>query len=186
MVLCYLLDFGLLEGIFSIEQLKKNRIKILLLFSSSILVMILFQICMEFLQAKVGFGGSYGTWFLNYASLFNLMASVSIFMLFLSFEFEYTTKWKRVITFLSSSTFGVYLIHENPHLRPILWGLVDDLNDAFLFDFNYPIKVVMVSLAVFMVCCLMEQLRKSTFGRIAPKCIRLCEKVDSIIYPIDS
>lgn len=175
-----------LRVFFSIEQLRKNRMKILLVFSSSISVMILFQICMEFFQAKVGFGGSYGTWFLNYASLFNLMASASIFMLFLSFKFECTTKLRRVIAFLSSSTFGVYLIHENPHMRPILWGCVNDLNDAFLFDSNYPVKVVTVSLAIFMVCCLMEQLRKSTFGRIVPKCIRLCEKVDSIIYPIDS
>lgn len=174
---------GYLRNFISIDKLKQSRKRYFLVFAISVTVMLTFQLCMEFLQGKVGSGGSYGTWFFNYASLFNLSASVSVFALFLSFDFTGRNNLKQFIAFLSSSTFGVYLIHENPHIRLILWGCVECLNDAFLFRLYYPIKVVIVSLTIFTICSLIEHLRMHTVGKIVPKRIRVCQKIDAIFYP---
>lgn len=175
---------GYLKNYVSINELKKNRKRYCLVFTISVAIMLIFQLFMELLQERAGFGGSYGTWFFNYASIFNLSASIAVFALFLSFDFVGNNNLKQFISFLSGSTFGIYLIHENPQIRPILWGGVEQLNEAYLTNLYYPVKVLLVCSTIFVICCLMEQLRKSTIGKIAPKQIKFCQKIDMIFYPI--
>ena len=83
----------------------------------------------------------------------------------------------KVIGFVSPLTFAVYLIHDNPTMRPVLWDWIDLPSKA-----ESPLLIVWVLLTavcVFTVCCMVEVVRKWIFKKlhIAGALNRICDNI---------
>ncbi len=89
-----------------------------------------------------------------------LIASLSLFMLFLGIKLNYN-KW---INIIASTTFGVYLIHDNNVLRSFLWiDLFENSkyqNSLLLIPYS-----IIVVLIVFIVCALIDICRQKIFEK---------------------
>lgn len=97
--------------------------------------------------------------FYGYNSPFIALSSIA---LFLYFEKMPEIKYRKIgaISKVATSTFGVYLIHDNPMLRPVLWGFfsVNTEGNIFLFIFNLSVIVFVV-----FVCCVAIDLVRMVF-----------------------
>ena len=93
---------------------------------------------------------------------FSLFWSLIVFIVFTKFKF-----YSKVVNFISSSMFGVYLIHENSYVRPIIWKSL--INSALLKNdwMNYLEGAVVGSFIVF-VCCIVIDIffRRLFFERL--------------------
>lgn len=87
-------------------------------------------------------------------SLFVLIASVAIFVLFSKFNFQ-----NRFINNISACTFGVYLIHENYFVQYLLWGNLIKV-DRHINSDSFAIWCIYNLLVIFFSCAILEYLRK--------------------------
>lgn len=83
--------------------------------------------------------------------------SLLIFICFTQVKCE--SKGLHRLSKLAPYTFGIYLCHEHPMIRPVIWGNV--MPDSF----NYPILVhcLLVSAALFIVCAGIDYVREQIF-----------------------
>lgn len=127
-----------------IEKKTSNRKLLLLLFLNS-LIMIFSKACLEetvtLLSLNVGTGLFY-----HINTIFQLTQSVILFLLFANAHIK--SKFiKSVVSGISSNVFVVYLIHDNPNLRPYIWGHI-----AMLFKTGNVLWIVVVSSIVIFLC----------------------------------
>lgn len=115
-----------------------------------------------------------------YNSVLIIMASICLFMTFLSMEIK-SAFWTKIILTVSSLTFGVYLIHDNNHIRSVLWRSLFDPEKLAANPFVVPI-VIGISVMVFLACLPLEALRKKIFSIC--RLSKLCAWGESIIYRI--
>ena len=116
----------------------------------------------------------------RYCLILTLLSSLLLFAAFKNMKIKHE-RIGTFITFLSSLTLGVYLIHENEYVRDILWQkVVQPLN---VFDKPYFILHLIGSvLAVFFVCAFLEYFRQLLFKffNIPSLCDKLGDKVQSL------
>lgn len=129
-----------------IEKKFLNRKKFLLLsLLLNSLIMILSKVCLEkmtiLLSLNIGTGLLY-----HINTVFQLMQSVILFLLVANTHIK-SKLWKSIITCISSKMFVVYLIHDNPNLRPWIWGYI-----VTFFKTGNVIWVVIVSSIVIFSC----------------------------------
>jgi surface polysaccharide O-acyltransferase-like enzyme len=86
--------------------------------------------------------------------LFCLCASISLFCLFKNLAI----KSSRFINLIGKTTFGIYLIHDNRLLRPILWNRILLCPQHVHFD-HFWIFAIACTLLVFVLCIIIELLR---------------------------
>lgn len=83
------------------------------------------------------------------------------FGLFLLFERVHYSN--RIINFIAKSTFGVYLISENPRVYPFLWSTLFDMKRVFAT--GHPIlAALVVVICVFCVCECLDFVRRGFFA----------------------
>lgn len=95
--------------------------------------------------------------------------------------FAIAANWKpffsRAVNLVASCTFGVYLLHDNPFVRSILW--LDWVQNYQWYHSGYLIFRVGLSVVlVFTVCCVVEWLRQKT---LAGPMTRAAEKIFSVL-----
>ena len=129
------------------------------------------------------FFGNHATFFYGMDKLPVLVISVLMFIGFSKIDIGY----KRAINIISSATFGVYLLHDDPYIRPFLWNIV--FRNASYSDSNllipYSLAVIII---VFILCTIVELVRiyaleKHYMGAvnlIANKVDRLKNKIFSL------
>lgn len=101
-----------------------------------------------------------------------LLASVFLFLCFARMK-ESFGKTDRVIAWGGSLSFGVYLIHDNPNLSHFLW---EKLKISYWLAENGNVMIVLLLLlAVYIVCSLIEWLRQQLF-----KCFRIDRLIDIV------
>lgn len=101
------------------------------------------------------------------SSLFYMNNSIIIFplsvLLLLGFmKLDISSKRvSRIISFVASSIFSVYLISEHPALRECLWAFCANLveNSTYLI----PVYVICISIAIMLICIAIDQIRKLIF-----------------------
>ena len=83
------------------------------------------------------------------------LCSISMFCLFKNFNIGKI----KIINFISSATFGVYLLHDNEFTRIFIWQEL--LNcPARAFNNSFPLFALCAIFGVFAVCTLIELARK--------------------------
>ena len=100
---------------------------------------------------KVGFDGK-GTWIVTNFTAVNMTGSaVFLFLAFVAMKNDCKETFAAFILFLSSSTFSVYLIHENMYIRRWLWkslNLLQYSDKWWLFVLCITISIVIFLLSV--------------------------------------
>ncbi len=127
---------------------------------ASIIIIALSIIILDLIGTKISYVGNHSTYLLNMYSIFALMLSSSIFCVF-STKKPSTNK---IINYISSLVFGIYLISDNKYLRSIIW--CDLFKNNNYFSSNYLIIHIIAS--VIIVCCicvLIELIRKTIFNK---------------------
>jgi hypothetical protein len=109
-----------------------------------------------------------GMYFMPIYSVLSVFFTISWFLVFCNFNFS-----SKIVDFIASSVFGIYLIHENDYIRPWLWSKLSPnvAYSAFPY-FHFFVKV----LAVFFVCMLIDIVRRYTVGRLEGKIVNRIEK----------
>lgn len=113
------------------------------------------------LGTKIPYFYDNSLYFYGRESLFTLACALSFFMIFEKLNMKYH-KWINVI---ARATFGVYLIHDNRIVRPLLWNRI--FENA---RYQNSLKIIPYSIAVaafvFVVCTIVELLRQRVFSII--------------------
>jgi hypothetical protein len=99
-------------------------------------------------------------------SLFELGAAIGLFIWGKNIKISYC-KW---INIASTTTLGIYLIHDNGNLRPVLWNKIfhvtEQLQLSPIIYFCYSLAVILI---VFISCSIIELIRQHTIERIVSK-----------------
>ncbi|MBQ3789451.1 MAG: acyltransferase [Lachnospiraceae bacterium] len=149
------------EGQGPLAELSGNRIKLLLLFTGTLLLRGLLIAIIDQVSPRVGFFVPYESklseidqflFFLPAAALFLLLRRAGIGGTALLYE-------------TAASVLGVYLIHNNEYLKNVLWHDIfraQNLQDSPWLPLHMAVSVI----AVFVVCAALESLRRLVFRGI--------------------
>ena len=118
--------------------------------------------------------------FLFRCSPISIMATIGLVLIFTSIELK--SKW---VNLVASLTFGVYLIHDNNYVRLFLWrNLIK--SKQYAYKNLLPVYELSIVVIVFIVCCLIELLRKKLFDKffrqISERITFACKRVYIALY----
>jgi len=100
--------------------------------------------------------------FLSYNAPLVFLSAVSLFCLLKDVSIE-NAALKKILHWLVPSVFGVYLIHDNNWMRPVLWNQIVQAKEVFRSDF-FIIKFIAVVGLVFFVCICVDKIRMLVFS----------------------
>lgn len=110
--------------------------------------------------------------FLQQETLFCLFVAIGLFIL-LGLK---TIPYNRFINAIASTTFGIYLIHDNNFVGQLLWIKLfhmDKINYSLLQSFAYILICVAI---IFIMCSVLEMIRKRFFNGFENKVAMYTEK----------
>jgi hypothetical protein len=117
-------------------------------------------------------GNVYLYW-LNYNGL-ALILSVAVFILVRQLKVPDNGFWN-VLVKVAPYTFGVYLIHDHLLIRGWLWSNVSLM--SYCDKLYYPFVVIGLCLAIFIVCAMIDAIRKKLFSIF---------RIDDLIAKVDN
>lgn len=159
------------DNIFRNQFLQKGitALSFILLFASSVIFYLLGNV-ISFFEHKECF-------FFGRTSLLIIGCAVGLFSLSV-YRKAYTNKF---INHIGCCTFGVYLFHDNPFIRKLLW-LEWIPNYKFYNSIYLPIRMILSSILVFIICILIDYIRQKFFAnRIFEIIDWLCECIKQMI-----
>ena len=98
--------------------------------------------------------------FFSYNSIFTLAASCFLFLCFRELSIS-NQRVCRIISAVAPLAFGVYLIHDNRFVRPILWEALNPT--AYAESPWLLLYMALCVIGIFAICCVMEKLRQIIF-----------------------
>lgn len=111
----------------------------------------------------------------RYISPTILLAAVALLQFFSKVRLPVSVKY--AVAILSPLTFGVYLIHDNPHIRNIV--VKDSLVKLASADIAHMIGgVLLFAISIYAICSLIEFIRKQLFNAIKIK--QLLNRLDNV------
>lgn len=110
------------------------------------------------------------------------IASLALFIAFLKIRIT-GGAIQRVIRHIAPLTLGVYLIHDNPNMRSIIWGSLFKTS-LIQNDLLLPFKAIIIVLSVFAGCLLIEHIRQMLFHLFdrSKWFNRLMQKSDALVW----
>lgn len=105
----------------------------------------------------------YSTYFFKRDSILMIILSVCIFLMFTNKSYE-----NKAINYISNSTFAVYLIHDNPLIRQLLWSIILKVN-LFAKSSFLVIYIPVTVLLVFFTCILIDKLKNKILNGFMTK-----------------
>lgn len=114
-------------------------------------------------------------------SLNELLAGVGLFLTFKNLRCSYHP----IVNSIAASTFAVYLIHESMPVKHVLWSDWLDMDEMFVEPLFVP-YVVVCTLAVFLICVVIDKMRMwLIFRPLEGRIDRLTQKVEALIRKYD-
>ena len=105
-------------------------------------------------SADITFNSNRNVWQLN--SIFVTIFAISIFLVFKNLPHFHS----KIINHLAKATFGIYLIHDNPFMRQLIWFNIFHMERFATVPFkNFIIQDLKKSCAIFIICLLIESIR---------------------------
>lgn len=98
---------------------------------------------------------------LSYKGVFCVAASVCLFLTFLNLSIKSKVVQKTIL-FFAPLTFAVYLIHESLGFKVYLWEIINP-NTITVTGPLFAAVAILIILAIFIVCALIEYLRQLVF-----------------------
>jgi surface polysaccharide O-acyltransferase-like enzyme len=99
----------------------------------------------------------------SYNSLPTYVGAVAMLMLFANTKVKTQNRKDTIICNIAGLTFGVFLIHDNIHLRVWLWDRIAVFMPQDGFAMGSLWMVLVVIIGVFMTCAILELIRQSIF-----------------------
>ncbi len=99
-----------------------------------------------------------------YNSIFPFLTSIFLFKAFLNLKIKKANL--KVVRFLSSSTFAVYILHENPYLRNIIWKTIDFNSLVGESSIKLIIYTFTVSIIIFLIGIIIDKMFKLVVNKI--------------------
>ena len=120
-------------------------------------------------------------YYYRYNCIFVMVSSVALFCLFINIKIR-NKPMKSVIKIVSPLTLGVYLIHDNPNIRAIIWGKIF-IKDTLLSSPLYIVQFIGRVVCVCIVCAFIDYLRTLLFNVFEKRnlYIKAMQKIDKII-----
>ncbi len=106
---------------------------------------------------------AYNNLFLSYNFLPTYLTSIALFVVFLNISIS-NQLINRFIALLSPLALGVYLIHENPYIRSLLWESLQV--SSRLTHLKFPLYAVVIIFAIYITCTAIDWLRLKLFNAI--------------------
>ena len=100
----------------------------------------------------------------SYCNPLIIISSISYFLLFKTFNIK-----NKIITYISTLTFGVYLIHDNKLIRKVLYNSILNIPLETIHTNIIIPKIIIYTLLIFLVCSIIELIRKYIFKYIYNK-----------------
>lgn len=147
-------------------------------------VLLLLMLALYWLSQKISVLYEHGfySYYARYNSTIVLVASVALFVAFLKLRIQ--SDWlKRIIRFVSPLTLGVYLIHDNPRVREVLWQEWFPLS-SMERNLLLPLKTISIVLLIFVVCITIDYLRARLFAVLEARIWykNFLKKIDDIVF----
>lgn len=97
-------------------------------------------------------------------SIVGLLSAIGIFTIFKNLKVKYNNK----INVIASTTFAVYLIHNNPLISEWLWNRVVQANVYFNTSY-FIVHMIGIAGMIFLICSILEFLRLNIFKLVISK-----------------
>lgn len=97
----------------------------------------------------------------DYITIFNLVASISLFIIFKNIK----VKKSNFLDLLSTYTFAIYIIHENPLISKFIYRNIFKSN-LFWNNNLMIIHLIGTVLGIFLMCIIIEFMRRKLLGKI--------------------
>lgn len=111
-------------------------------------------------------------------------APILLFLLFLNIEVN-NNKIRLLVLTVSSSVFGVYLIHMNRHLKVPLLDVHFD-NVLTYGSWKLPAQIIFGTALIFMSCIIFDVIRSKTIEEVIEKLvICIADKIDKLVSLIE-
>lgn len=136
---------------------KYNNYFNLIVFIISFLAMIASVLFFDFVGINLGISKfiQNATYFCQFNTIIAVVAAVSIFLFFSEVTF-----FNSFINAVGKTVLGIYLIHDNPILRPVIWEKISpNINYISNPYFHSIIKIIIV----FVSCMIIEYIRQKSF-----------------------
>lgn len=104
------------------------------------------------------FGTTLRSYFINYSGPFVILQGICYFLWFGTLSIK-----SKAINFLASLMFGVYLIHENAYIRPIIYKFLGIDTGKIITDKLIILKVFGAVIVIMVACSLIEFIRIKLF-----------------------
>lgn len=145
-----------------IEEIKYRYI--VFVYSISVIFLVLSKVFLYIVTARYSFISEFVHYefYYRYNSFLVLLSAVSLLLMFLKIKLN-NGLIRKTIQLVTPLTVGVYLIHDNPNIRPIIWDNIFYIGKIRRDVFLLP-KVVGIILIVFCGCILIDFIRKMIFN----------------------
>lgn len=119
----------------------------------------------------------------NYHSITVVLAAISLFLFFKNLKIK-NNIINKIIVFFAPTTFGIYLIHENPNIRLLLWNKFSFITHENLIEMIF--FIIIIPIILFILFSLFDKVRNIIFGLFSKliknnKSIKVCEKLEDIL-----
>lgn len=157
-----------------------SKVKLGGVFIFNCVAVVLSKVLLTLISNKLGLLVGSGL-FYHYNSIFQLLNAVILLLIFKQINCQRGTQ--RFLTFVSSSVFGVYLIHEHPNMRKLIWN-------SYLYDmlinssaYIYVALVLILPLIIFVFCIFIDKIR--IFLVCLLKKIKWCKKLSDKVNNLE-
>lgn len=117
-----------------------------------------------------------------YNSIFTFISSIFLFKLFLNIKIN---KFKiSFIRFLSSSTFAIYILHENKYLREVIWHSINFKNIVGLSIIKMILAIVIVVITVFGLGLIVDKVVKYILNKTiwSERVLKIVDKLSDSLW----
>ena len=133
------------------------------LFIASAALTFLSKLFIEILTNRFLGAPTYGDLLVTYNSPTILFSALMLLVLFVQIK----PKFNKLITKVTPLVFGIYLIHENEYIRPILKEYLEPITDLPVYIF--PVIVISIGAGIFLICLVIEFFRFKLFNLLKIK-----------------
>lgn len=149
----YIRIYGLNPKVTSKQYIGLFIFFVALLYTSSLIIMMV-GMKVTVLEGKIFF-------FYGRQSIFVLIIAVTMFMVFRGLRIG-CHKW---INIVASTTFGVYLIHDNPDVRELIWSTFFKVS-LYQNRNAFVICTICIVCVVFAICSIIDMIRQVTIEKL--------------------
>lgn len=144
-------------------------------------VVFLSKIVLEYIVVRLELDAGSGL-FYHYNTVFQLINAVLLLLLFM--QINVGGRIAKILSYVSTSVFGIYLMHEHPAIRPVIWNqeLKSFLLGASFLE--YACVALLLPVAVFAVCFVIDKARYY-LGRLIAK-TALAAKLGAVLLSLEN